>query len=304
VSKKRFPAALKRARGKSDLSQKELARRVGLTGSYISQLESGARRPPRPAVVKKLCRAMGVREARMQELAALERSPAGIRQRIEKMDKERGLVRRSRDRLLSTTLFHMARRPGIVDPIGSFVDLSPPMRLLIGRLTDRHRAVGSLKEAEENAEDLLQEATAKDRNLLARVLPGVLAGPPPETETAGPSARQVAVYRDSRRTEESVDNLQVDARLGSAEAFLLRVENDEAHPRVEAGDLLLLDPNLDPHGGDLVVVSRESRDHVRTWHAQGGGIRLDGMRPEIAPLRMTPEEFDGTVVLLLLRALR
>ena len=304
MSTKRFPAALKRARKKAGLSQKVLAGRVDLTGSYISQLESGARRPPRPAVVKRLCKALGVPEGRLQELAALERSPAGIRKRIERMNKERGQVRRTRDRLLSTTLFHMARGPRAVDPMASFVDLPPDLRLLVGRLVGRHRKVESLEEAEAKSEDLLAEASAQQRDLLARVLPGVLAREAPAQDAGTPAVRRVSVYLDSRRSADPVDAIEIDARLGSAEAFLLRVEDDEAHPRVEAGDLLLLDPSLEPRGGDVVVLSRDDRDHVRTWHRQGGGIRLDGMRPERPPLRMTKEAFDGCVVLLLVRALR
>ena len=39
-----------------------------MTGSYISQLESGARRAPRPKVIKRLCKALGVPERRLQDL--------------------------------------------------------------------------------------------------------------------------------------------------------------------------------------------------------------------------------------------
>jgi transcriptional regulator with XRE-family HTH domain len=301
---KRFPAVLKRARTKAGISQKQLAEKIGLTGSYISQLESGARRPPRPIVVKKLAKALDVREERLQELAALERSPPGVRKRLEKMNKERGLVRRSRDRLLSTTLFHMARRPRIVDPMGHFVDLPPDLRLLVGRLTDRHRRVESLEEAEEQAEDLLAEVSGQERDLLARVLPGVLAAETPLPASQGPAVRRVAVYRSALRQEEPVDAIEIDARLGSDSAFFLRVDGDEAHPRIEAGDLLLLDPSVEPRGGDMVVVTHEGRDQVRTWHRQGGGIRLDGMRPEQRPLRLRVEAFEGIPVLLLIRALR
>ena len=304
MSTKRFPAALKRARTRAGLSQKKLAAQVGLTGSYISQLESGARRPPRQAVVRKLAQALETPEARLQELAALERSPPGVRKRLEKMSKEQGLVRRTRDRLLSTTLFHMARRPRIVDPMGHFVDLPPDVRLLVGRLTDRHRSVQSLEEAEAHAEDLLAEVSPKERDLLARVLPGVLATETPTTDGPGPAVRRVPVFADARRQGEPVDAIEVDARLGSDEAFFLRAEGDEAHPRVEAGDLLLLDPGAEPRGGDIVVVRHEDRDQVRTWHRQGGAVRLDGLRPEQRPIRLAPDAFEGLVVLLLVRALR
>jgi len=304
VSEASFSAALKRLRERAGLSQKALAARIEMTGSYISQLESGSRRAPRPKVVTRICKALGVAERRLQELAALERSPAPIRKRLERADRERGKVRRSRDRLLVTTLFHMARGPRVVDPMAEFLDLAPDQRMLVGRLIGRARTVKSLGEAERTSEDLLAEADDKEREILARVLPGVLgAGAPADAEAAA-SRRLVPVHADSTRSGEPEDQLELDARLGSSTSFFVRVADDEAHPRVEAGDLLLVDPERTPHGGDTVVIHRDGRDFVRAWHKQGGRVRLDAARPDAAPMRMAEESFDGVVVLLLVRALR
>jgi len=305
VPEKSFAAALKRSRQRAGLSQKALAAKIAMTGSYISQLESGARRAPRPKVITRICKALGISERRLQDLAALERSPPPIRKRLERANRERGHVRRTRDRLLVTTLFHMARGPRVVDPMAAFLGLPPEQRLLAGRLLGRARQVRSLEEVEKDPDDLLAEAGDDERDLLARVLPGVLAGAAPDGPAASsPARRRVPVFADSTRAGAVEDSLELDARLGSATAYFIRVADDEAHPRVEAGDLLLLDPERTPHGGDTVVVHRDGRDLVRTWHEQGGRIRLDAARPDLPPLRLDIDAFEGAVVLLLVRALR
>jgi transcriptional regulator with XRE-family HTH domain len=302
VSAASFATALKRAREGAGLSQKALAAKIAMTGSYISQLESGARRAPRPKVVARLCRALGANEARFQELAALERSPAPIRKRLESAARERGKVRRTRDRMLVTTLFHMARGPRAVDPLGSFVDLPMEHRMLLGRLMGRARKARSLEEAERHADDVLAEADDRERDLLARVLPGVLVSAPARADDA--PRRRVPVHADAARSAPPEDAIELDARLGGEKAFFLRVGNDEAHPRVEAGDLLLLDPARTPRAGDTVVMAREGHDLVRTWHEQGGRVRLDAMRPDVPPLRLDRSDAHALVVLLLVRALR
>lgn len=297
-----FALALKRAREKAGLSQKALAAKIEMTGSYISQLESGARRAPRPKVVARLAKALACKEADLQELAGLERTPAPLRKRLERANREQGKVRRSRDRLLVTTLFHMARRPKAIDPMASFLDLPTEQRLLIGRLVSKARKVKSLAEAERKVDDVLADTGDQEREMLARVLPGVLAGEP--VPKGKPRRRLVGVYDDMLRSASPVDEIELDARLGSEDAYFVRVADDEAHPRIEAGDLLLLDPDRKPHAGDTVIVRHEDRDLLRTWHKQGGRVRLDAMRPDQPPLRVDAGDVEARVVLLLLRALR
>lgn len=306
MSQKSFATALKRARKAAGLSQKVLAARTGCTGSYISQLESGNRRAPRPALVRKFAKALGVPERRLQELAALERSPAPIRKRIERLSRQRGTSRRSGDRLLSTTLFHFARRPTVVDPMDAFVDLPPEQQMLLGRLVGKARRAQSPEEALEASEDLLAEASEQDRErLLEEVLPGVLGGGAAAPDAAAAPMRRVAVYLGTaaEQREEPADHVALDPRIGGPDAFFLRVSGDDAHPRVEAGDLLLIDPAASPQGGDTVVVRIDDRDHIRTYHKQGGRVRLDATRPDVPPLR-PDEDLVLHVVILLVRALR
>ena len=153
-------------------SQAALARRAGLTGSYISVLESSRRRPPTPRVIRALCKAMGIDDKPLQEAAALERSPPTVRKRLERMRRERGRVEKSRDRLLTTTLFHLAKGPRVVDPMSEFLDLPPGQQAVLARVgttvSDAEVAAiqqvmidtGAVAETEAEIEALLDEATA------------------------------------------------------------------------------------------------------------------------------------------------
>ena len=169
-----FAEILKDSRKEAGLSQTRLAKRAGLTGSYISLLESKRRPPPSPRVIRNLSRVLGIDPGPLLEAAALERSPPTVRKRLERMSRERGKVHRSRDRLLTTTLFHLSRRPRVVDPMGEFLDLPHGQQALLGRLLGRIRRVRNLEEAETRAESLLEDASSEDRDALARVLPRVL----------------------------------------------------------------------------------------------------------------------------------
>ncbi len=55
----RFAGTVRRLRSKKKLSQKALAKRVGISVSYVSMLERGQRSPPLETI-EKMARALGV----------------------------------------------------------------------------------------------------------------------------------------------------------------------------------------------------------------------------------------------------
>ncbi len=55
----RFAGTVRRLRAKKKLSQKALARRVGISVSYVSMLERGQRSPPLETI-ERMARALGV----------------------------------------------------------------------------------------------------------------------------------------------------------------------------------------------------------------------------------------------------
>jgi hypothetical protein len=219
------------------------------------------------------------------------------------MDQERGSVSRTRDRLLSTTLFHLSRSPRAIDPLGAFLGLPPEQRLLLGRLVGRARRVARVEDAASTPEFVLEEAGPEERDALAEVLPAAIdaaASPTPVTE--GP-ARLVPVRASIADDEDGANDegLWLDIGLAPPPSFLWVAPDEEAHPRVEAGDLLLLDGATPPRPGDLVVGEHDGRARVRIWHPQGAVVRLDAVRPDLPPLRVDPDRFRVHLVRLVLR---
>lgn len=74
-----FARALRSCRQKAGLKQSELAEKVGVTGPYISLLESGKRPPPADEVTLRLERALEVPPKTLLRLAHIARTPEDIR---------------------------------------------------------------------------------------------------------------------------------------------------------------------------------------------------------------------------------
>lgn len=291
-----FAALLKRARKRASYTQDALGRKAGLTGSYISMIESGRKPAPRAAVITRLCKALGVREKIYQDAAALERSPDPIRKRIEKIERDERSSSRHRDRLLSSTLYHIAHR-GPVEASGAFLDLSPAQRGLLSRLLGRARRTHTPEDAERRSGEVLEEASPKEREILARAIPAALARSPSDPST--PIAHHaLPIHDDLTRQDQPSGNLVVDPGLWHEQAFLWRVSGDEAYPRIEAGDLLLIDPVAEPKSGDLVAIRHKGRDHARIVHMVDDQVRLEPPRPDMLPIRLAPERFKPAGVVI------
>lgn len=313
-----FADALKEARQEAGLSQAALARRAGLTGSYISVLESRRRPPPSPRVIRSLCRVLGIDATPLLEAGALERSPPTVRKRLERMNKERGRVQKTRDNLLTTTLFHLSRRPRVVEPMAGFLDLPPDQLALLGRMLGRVRRVRNLDEAESRAETILEDASSEERDALARVLPRALGGEgeeqiddtpmpdePPILEPvveAPPAPTTAPVHPDLARTpgkpRAPVDRRPVARDSWHEELFFWRVSGDDAHPRFEAGDLVLVDPRREPAEGDVVVLRHDGRDRIGTYLRRGDEVQIVFPRPEVPPVRLDAARFHPAGVVI------
>ena len=98
--------------------------------------------------------------------------------------------------------------------------------------------------------------------------------------------------------------MHLDRRLWAEGAFVLVADDDDAYPRVEAGDWLLLHPVAQgsaPAEGDLVVVRDGSRARIRAYHRSPEGVRLDSARADVPPIRGVAARFPvvGRVVWIL-----
>src|SRR5262245_41315819 len=282
-----FAAELKRARVAAGISQADLGDMAGLTGSYVCMLELRRKPAPSADVVKALARALSIDDGRLQDLAALERTPEPVRARPVRLVRERLRTRRTRDRLLTTTIFHATRRPGFrTDLFAEAMGLPEGIRPIFGRIADRVRHVPSAEEAATKSRDLLRELPGREREALVRALPRILgasapvapvdagaaaamplAAPEPSTPSAAPAEprpwRRVPVLRSPPAAGEDArvhdadgadDVFHVDRRLWRPGSYVLVADDDDAWPRVEKGDWLLLDTRAVPADGDLVVV--------------------------------------------------
>lgn len=67
-----FGAALKDLRRKAGLSQRKLAQQVGVTASYLSDIESLHRKPPSKLVTQRLAATLGISEEELFDLSGME----------------------------------------------------------------------------------------------------------------------------------------------------------------------------------------------------------------------------------------
>jgi|GEM_PF-6024732 len=339
-----FAQALRTARKEAGLSQAALADKAGLTAPYISLIESGRRRPPTAPLIERLAKALGVKPEALADLAALERTPSAIRKRLEGLDRERGKVHRTRDRILSTTLFNLAQRPDVLAELEATGDEALWFRGVLGRLGGKLRGVSTAREARTRSAELLDPLPSADRDRLMEALPDMLGGAPsgmiglagaenaavagstaaardaaggvraqtlaetPALTTPVTTERPASVRLEVRLSLSAgavaEETLYVDGRWAAQGAFLWRLSSDEAYPRFEAGDLLLVEPARAPTEGDLVALRHDGRDLLRVFRRRAGEVRLEALRAELAPLRLNAAAFAPVgVVTRVLRSL-
>lgn len=71
-----FGEFIKRTRNEKDISLRELARKIGISASYLNEIEHGSKRPPKSAVINNIAAALQFRyddKCRLYDLAAAER---------------------------------------------------------------------------------------------------------------------------------------------------------------------------------------------------------------------------------------
>ncbi len=301
MARNSFGAALRQAREQAGLSQATLARRAGMTAPYLSLLESGRRRPPAPPRVERLAKGLAQDPAPWLELAALERTPAPIRRRVEALDRERGHLGRARDRLLTTTLFRVARNPALLESVSDGAEGPLPFLDLLRRLAARLTGVRSVAEAHRRSDELLAPVSPEERERLVESLPDVLAGGGP----GAPAATAVEVRDGLGPGARVLEELALAPAWVPPGGFLWRLAGDGAWPRLEAGDLLLIDPGRAPGVGDLVALRQGERDQVRRLErSPAGTVRLEALGGAEPPLRLAADAFAPCgVVVRLIRAL-
>jgi transcriptional regulator with XRE-family HTH domain len=91
-----FSGRLLAARRRAGLTQAALAERCGLTGPYISLLESGRKPAPSDEVVRRLATVLGEDRASLLETAHLDRAPEDLRRTVRHLRRQAELERERR----------------------------------------------------------------------------------------------------------------------------------------------------------------------------------------------------------------
>lgn len=303
MSKRSFAKALRQARLKAGLSQSELGAKVGLTGSYISQLEAGHRRPLIGRRIEALCQALEIPSGPLQEAAEMERSSPTVRKKIEGVHRDRAKLQRTRDRLLLLSALVADRQAGGAEALERLPDLKEEQRRLAVRLFSQLRGVDGVASAERESERVFDGIKSGQRDTLLRLVSQILeqAIGAPAVDIAPPDTKQVPERATLAAKARVVARHPMPEHACGDDAFFWRVPDDEGHPRIEADDRLLLEPVPEVPDGELVVVQHSGRGHVRRLFRQGDRYRLESLRPDVPPLRLP---IDGTDVFVVRQIVR
>jgi transcriptional regulator with XRE-family HTH domain len=261
-----FAEYLKTARERAGLNQVELAERVGLTGSYISVLESRKKPPPSDKVVRRLAHALGVPEEEILEVAHLDRSPEDIRRKIRALDRHLALERKVTKRLLTdllpSSLWHFGRIAGFHEAAVEKLRLDGKKKRVLRRVLAKLSPLSSHDDFLAESRIVIEALPVEERTLLAEVLPELDLPPEP----------------------------------AAAERFPFVAADDDMLPRIERGDELLIDPAAPPEPGRLVLVTIGRRKTVRQVVKSAGGLLFVAANPKAPPVEGDAGDVHGVVV--------
>jgi transcriptional regulator with XRE-family HTH domain len=262
-----FASYLREKRNAAGLNQSELAERIGLTGSYISVLESRKKPPPSDAVLKRMAKALGVDEEEIVEVAHLDRSPDDIRDRIRALDRrlkiERKVTKHLITGLLPSSLWHFGRVEGFHESAIEKLRLDPGKRRVLRKVLGKLTNLTSRDDFEEQSKIVIEALPAGDRSVLAEVLPELVRDPAPAVDPG---------------------------------AAVFTMNDDAMRPRVEKGDELIVDRKRRPSPGDLALVRIGKRRTVRQLAKRGRGFLFVATSGDAEPLEGRKADVLGVVV--------
>jgi transcriptional regulator with XRE-family HTH domain len=267
-----FATFLRSAREEAGLNQSELAERVGLTGSYISVLESRKKPPPSDAVVKRLADALGVPEEEFLEVAHLDRSPEDIRQKLRALDRhlrlERKVTKRLLTDLLPSSLWHFGRVSGFHEAALEKLRLDGRKKRILRRVLGKLSPLSSRDDFLAESRVVIEALPVEERAVLVEVLP-----------------------------ELAIEPAAADPAPNRADAETIHVATaDDALPGIEPGDRLVVDPAAKPEPGKLVLVAVGGRPTVRRALKGKRGPLFVAADPEAPPVEGRAADVLGVVV--------
>jgi transcriptional regulator with XRE-family HTH domain len=262
-----FAEFLRDARKRAGLNQVELAERVGLTGSYISVLESRKKPPPSDRVVERLAEALDVPPDDMLEVAHLDRSPDDIRDRIRALDRslrlERKVTKRLITDLLPSSLWHFGRVQGFHESAIEKLRLDAGKRRVLRKVLGKLRNLTSRDDFEEQSKIVIEALPAGERSVLAEVLPELVRDPLPAPDPG---------------------------------TTVFTMNDDAMRPRIEKGDELVVSRSRKPVPGDIALVRIGKRRTVRQLARRSRGFLFVATTGDAEPVEGKKADVLGVVV--------
>lgn len=311
-----FAKYLREAREAAGLNQSELADEVGLTGSYISVLESRRKPPPSDQVLKRMAKALGKPERELLEVAHLDRTPDDIRKKIRALDRRLSMERKVTSSLLKdllpSSLWHFGRVMGYPEYGLEKLRLDAKKKRVLTKVIRRIGHLTTRADFEEESRLVIATLPAEDRSVLAEVLPelvrdlpgtvspeaGIPAPPSPRPAPPTPSLPLLPAppTGDAGSWPSPRESIPVSPEDQRPARYFLKAEDEDMSPRIEPGDLLLVAPDGSLEDGSLALVRLEGRVTVREIHAAKEDFLLVAANPAIPTARAGRAAICGRIL--------
>jgi len=273
----------------------ELARRIGVTKSYIGQLVHGHSKPAPRRRVEQIADALSLappERQRLVDLAVRERARSETRSKIEELDTAVNTLRSTTAELLVGTL-------------ASFAVEGTPMPEALAALLERDellRGIQARLASDDSGAEVARFLAAVPPARLASALNALVAAaggprgaqPPPALR---PPDIPVIGYVAAGETDIAFTDAGLPAGAGlpaeepvprwpsaGAHAYALRVSGQSMMPLCPPGTTIVVDPDRTPRNGEPAICqTTDGKSYFKLVHFETSGrIRLASTNPEAA----------------------
>jgi len=274
----------------------ELARRIGVTKSYIGQLVHGHSKPAPQRRVEQIADALGLAPAerqRLVDLAVRERARSETRSKIEELDGAVNTLRTTTAELLVGTL-------------ASFTLEGAPLPEAVAALLEQDELLRGIHERlasdDSGAEVARFLAGVPPARLAAALNALVAAAGRPRGAQPAPERRQpdipVIGYVAAGETDIAFTDAGLPAGAGlpgedpiprwpgaGAHAYALRISGQSMMPLCPPGTTIVVDPDRTPRNGEPAICqTTEGKSYFKLVHFETSGrVRLASTNAEAAP---------------------
>ena len=269
----------------------ELARRIGVTKSYIGQLVHGHSKPAPKRRVEQIADALGLSPAerqRLVDLAVRERARSEARSKIEELDGAVSTLRSATGELLVNILSNLTREGEALPEAAR--QLFAQDDLLAGL----YAAVGAEEGGAAAAADCLAGATpARLASALNALTAAIGSAARAGEGAAAPAIRQpdipVIGYVAAGETDIAFTDAGLPAGAGlpgeepiarwpgtGAHSYALRISGESMLPLCPPGTTIVVDPDRTPRGGEPAICQTvEGKSYFKLIHFETSGrVRL------------------------------